>query len=117
MMSIKFGDALREFRRAIGMSQRELADRAGLDFSYISKMENNRIPPPAADTIVLICKILNIGSEELLSLTGKIPSKMRSDVIANKNAFRFLQEAQEMKLSDDEWSKLSLSLKKIRKHK
>ena len=116
-MNVKFGDALKEYRRAAGISQRDLAEKAGLDFSYISKMENNRISPPAADTIVLICKILNIRPEELLSLTGKIPSKMKNDVIANKSAFRFLQEAQEMKLSDNEWSELSLSLKKLRKRK
>ncbi len=116
-MNMKFGDVLKEYRRAAGMTQRELADRAGLDFSYISKIENNRIPPPAADTIVQICKILNVQPDELLSLTGKIPTQMKSDVITSKSAFRFLREAQEMKLNDDEWLEMSKSLKKLRKQK
>lgn len=114
-MTIKFGDLLKDYRRSAGMSQRELADKANLDFSYISKIENNRIPPPAADTIVQICKILGVQPDELLSLTGKLPTQMKSDVITSKGAFRFLREAQEMKLSDDEWSEISKSLKKLRK--
>ena len=40
---------------------------AGLDFSYISKLENGRIPPPAADTVVSLCRILKIEPQELLA--------------------------------------------------
>jgi len=40
--------------RKAAISQRDLA-AAGLDFSYISKLENDRIPSSAADTVVAIC--------------------------------------------------------------
>ncbi len=54
-----FGELLREKRRTAGVSQRELAAGAGLDFSYISKLENGRIPPPAADTAFAIARSLD----------------------------------------------------------
>jgi transcriptional regulator with XRE-family HTH domain len=50
-MENQFGDALREKRRVAGVSQRELADRVNVDFSYISKVETGRLPPPSADKI------------------------------------------------------------------
>jgi len=112
-----FGTTLRERRRAAGMSQRELADRTGLDFSYISKMENGHIPPPAADTVVLIAKTLNAPPEELLALTGKIPSSVQQSISTNQTAQTFLREVQEMGLTDDEWKKMVKSLKDLRTKK
>jgi transcriptional regulator with XRE-family HTH domain len=99
------------------MSQRELADRTGLDFSYISKMENGHIPPPAADTVVLIAKTLNAPAEELLALTGKIPSSVQQSISTNQTAQTFLREVQEMGLTDDEWKKMVKSLKDLRTKK
>jgi transcriptional regulator with XRE-family HTH domain len=116
-MTEEFGSALREYRRAAGLSQRELAQKAGLDFSYISKIENGRIPPPAADTIVVICNYLGVKPEELLALTGKIPSEIQANVSSSKEAQVFLREAQLMKLSDEEWSTVTKSLKSLRGEK
>ncbi len=113
-MENSFGTTLREYRRAVGISQRELAERTGLDFSYISKIENGRVPPPAADTIVLIAKVLGIPAEELLALTGKIPSAVQQTISTNSTAQAFLREAQEMGLTDDEWKQMVKSLKKLR---
>ncbi|MCB0594832.1 MAG: helix-turn-helix transcriptional regulator, partial [Phaeodactylibacter sp.] len=47
-MENTFGPLLKEVRRSKQVSQRELAERVGVDFSYISKIENNRLAPPAA---------------------------------------------------------------------
>src|SRR5579862_1169231 len=88
----RFGPALRDHRRAAGLSQRELAARTGLDFSYISKVENGRLPPPAADTIVAICQVLDIPPEDLLALTRKIPSAVQQTVSSSKAAQQFLRE-------------------------
>lgn len=109
-----FGTALRERRRAAGLSQRELAERAGLDFSYISKVENERLPPPAADTVVKLCHVLETAPEELLALTGKIPSQVQRTVSSSVAAQDFLREAQEMKLSDEEWRRMASTLRRLR---
>lgn len=109
-----FGTALREMRRAAGISQRELADRIGIDFSYISKVENDRLPPPAADTIVAICQVLGSNAEELLALTGKIPSDVHKTVSGSKSAQSFLREAQQLDLTDAEWDTMMQSLRRLR---
>lgn len=109
-----FGTALRSLRRAAGLTQRELADGSGLDFSYISKIENGRLSPPAADTIMVLCRVLKVQPEDLLALTGKIPSDVQANVSTSPSAQRFLREAQVMKLSDDEWSHLARSLRRLR---
>ena len=114
-MDQRFGAALRERRRAAGLSQRELAARNGLDFSYISKVENGRLPPPAADTIVGICRVLGISPEQLLALTGKIPSDVHQTVSTSTMAQQFLREAQQMALTDQEWAKMVQALHRLRR--
>jgi transcriptional regulator with XRE-family HTH domain len=113
-MQNTFGATLRDRRRAAGLTQRELADRSGLDFSYISKLENGRLPPPAADTVVTICRILRVPPEELLALTGKLPSDVQAALSTSPSAQRFLLEAQGMGLTDSEWSDLVRSLRRLR---
>jgi transcriptional regulator with XRE-family HTH domain len=112
--SLSFGAALRASRRAAGLSQRELAERTQLDFSYISKLENGRLPPPSADTVLAICRVLGIPAEDLLALTGKIPTQVQQTLSASKTAQRFLLEAQRMGLTDEEWSDLTQSLQRLR---
>ncbi len=113
-MKKTFGSALRDQRRAIGISQRELAEKASLDFSYISKLENDRLPPPAADTIVTLCRILGSAPDDLLAMTGKIPSKVRETVSATPGAQEFLRVAQRLQLSDTEWRRLTKSIRRLR---
>jgi transcriptional regulator with XRE-family HTH domain len=85
-MENQFGDALREKRRLAGVSQRELADRVNVDFSYISKVETGRLPPPSADKIVEICLVLEIEPAELLALIGKLPTNVQRAVGTNEVA-------------------------------
>lgn len=114
-MSQTFGEKLKELRKAKKISQRELADKVGVDFSYISKVENDRIPPPAADTVVKISEILEVESNILLALTGKIPSNTKKMLSSSVEAQNFIKNAQEMSLTEDEWNKMTRGLKRLRK--
>jgi len=109
-----FGLTLRDLRRRAGLSQRELAERTGLDFSYISKVENGRLPPPAADTVVSICRVLEVPIEDLLALTGKIPSEVQQTLSTNKGAQRFMREAHHLGLTEEEWGRMSETLRRLR---
>src|SRR5690348_4172234 len=113
-MPQEFGATLRDRRRAAAISQRELAARTGLDFSYISKVENGRVPPPAADTIVALCQALDTPPEALLALTRKIPSAVRQTVSSSPAAQQFLRTAQQMALTDQEWAQLVRALHRLR---
>ena len=109
-----FGQTLKEIRRSKGVTQRQLAAAVGVDFSYISKVENDRMPPPAADTIVKICEKLGVPSDELLAMTGKMPTPVKEAISENRAAQQFLREAQTMTLTEDEWGTLTQQLKKLR---
>jgi len=113
-MEKSFGQRLQELRRAAGISQRDLAAQVGVDFSYISKVENDRLPPPAADTIVKICKVLDVPPAELLALTGKLPSDVKETLSSSPAAQHFVRQAQTMNLTDSEWHSLTRSLKRLR---
>ncbi len=113
-MPEEFGAALRRRRHEAGLSQRTLAARTNLDFSYISKVENGRLPPPAADTIVALSRVLDSPPEDLLALTRKIPSVVQQSVSGSPAAQQFLREAQEMALTDHEWARMLEALHRLR---
>lgn len=109
-----FGQTLKEIRRIKDITQRQLATAVGVDFSYISKIENDRMPPPAADTIVKICEVLDVPPDDLLAMTRKMPTPIKEAISEKPAAQQFLREAQNMTLTDDEWSTLIQELKKLR---
>jgi len=113
-MEETFGQKLRALRRGRGIAQRKLAERAGVDFSYISKLENDRLPPPAADTVVRICEALGVTPDELLAASGKMPPQIQQDIASSQAAIQFLRSAQKMKLSEAEWEQLSEQLRRLR---
>lgn len=111
-MDTAFGAMLRTLRQQVGLSQRELAQRANLDFSYISKVENGRLPPPAADTIVLLCSILGVPADDLLAATHKLPSDVEENVSGSSAAQLFLREAQG--LTEEQWGQLTERLRQLK---
>lgn len=113
-MSESFGIMLRDKRRATGISQRRLAELVGVDFSYISKLENGRLPAPAADTVVRMADAIGCPREELLSAAQKLPGEVGAALSANPAAVRFVQEASELRLSEHEWEQMRGSLKSLR---
>ena len=113
-MEETFGQKLRTLRRATNVTQRKLAERVGVDFSYISKLENDRLPPPAADTVVKICEVLGVAPDELLAAGGKMPPRIQQSIGSSPAAIQFLRSAQAMKLSEAEWRRLSEQLKRLR---
>lgn len=113
-MEETFGQKLRALRRAANITQRQLAERVGVDFSYISKLENDRLSPPAADTIVRISEAVGVAPDELLAVTGKMPPQVQQGVSSSPAAIQFLRSAQAMRLSEAEWKQLSEQLKRLR---
>jgi HTH-type transcriptional regulator, competence development regulator len=69
-----FGELIRQARKDKGLSQRELAKLIGLNFTYLSKLENDRADyPPKEDVIRSLGKNLDLNEEELIFLAGRIP--------------------------------------------
>lgn len=61
-----FPDHLRELRRTALMSQRALAEQDGIDFTYLSKIEDGRVEPPREGVLQRIAKELadKLGRDE-----------------------------------------------------
>ena len=60
------GTRIRQLRQAKGLSGRELADRAGLTPSYISRIENGKVSP----TVATLGKTVQAMGETFASLFG-----------------------------------------------
>jgi len=112
-MKETFGSKLKAIRRSKNVSQRDLANAVGCDYTYISKIENDRLPPPAVETIMKISDALQIPSEILLAPSGKVTSEVK-DVMSNPEAIKFMQEVHQMNLSEEEWKSLHSKLKSLR---
>src|SRR5262245_55845615 len=76
-----FGKFLRERRMTKAaedraFSIRQLADRVGIEPSYLSKIERGEQPPPGEETIQRIAKELGEDPDTLLALAGKVSSDL-----------------------------------------
>ncbi len=96
------------------MSQRALAELINVDFSYISKIENSRLPAPAADTVLAMAKALGVEPARLLALTRKLPSGIEEHVASSPAAQEFLLAAEQLDLSDGEWQEMARKLEELR---
>ncbi len=99
-----FGDKIRELRKAKNLSQRDLAARVKVNFTYISKIENERLDfgdYPSDDLIRKLAKALGADADELLILAKKVPESIRKRVIQRPDVFRKLA-----KLDDDALDKI-----------
>ncbi len=71
---LTLGALIKNARKKQGFSQRKLAEKIGMDFTYISKLENNRVLyPPSETAIRAIAQTLDLNEEELIFLAGRIP--------------------------------------------
>jgi HTH-type transcriptional regulator, competence development regulator len=72
-----FGQRIKRRRRELGLTQRQVADRLEIDFTYLSKLENDRGEPPGEKTVRKLAVELKEDEEELLALAGKVPEQLR----------------------------------------
>jgi transcriptional regulator with XRE-family HTH domain len=55
-----------------------LALAAGIDFTYLSKLENGHGEPPSEETIRRLARELGGDAEELLALAVKVPESLKA---------------------------------------
>lgn len=92
---MQFGDKIRQLRLAKNLTLRQLAEKIGVDFTYVSKIENQKLSfgdYPSEDLIRKIAKALGADADELLILADKIPKQIRKRVKERPDAFRKIAE-------------------------
>lgn len=77
------GHQLRRLRKQADMTQAELAQRLGVNQSYIAKIESTKEEKqPTIEFLLLICDFFNVGLDDLLGIhkTGQIPPEPPDDL-------------------------------------
>ena len=110
--TLTFGQTIRQLRRAHRLTQRELAENVqalGLkaDFTYISKLETDRLEiPPSEPLIRALAQLLDTDAEALLEMAGKFDQKALQEVVAEMpEAAILLRRLQARKISQTQLRK------------
>ncbi|MBW6503130.1 helix-turn-helix domain-containing protein [bacterium] len=111
-----FGERLREIRKSRNLTQRDLAekvaarlkadDRRGFDFTYLSKIENDKTPPPSVAAILQLARILETDADELIALAGKVPPEFGETLKGSEAARIFYRSALNAALTEEDWKSL-----------
>jgi len=114
---VAFGERLRELRKQAGISQRELAEIVEIDFTYLSKIENNRVQPPSEGVIKKISRELSSKlkidetklADELTTLAGKVPFDVAEILSRNPLELAHLRSLSGDVQKASDWSKVTKS--------
>ena len=90
---MRFSERVRVLRTSRGLSQRALGQMIGVSFTYVSKIENERLDFGDYPSEELICKLaraLDVDEDELLILAKKIPVAIRERLFERPDVFRAL---------------------------
>ncbi len=97
------GQRIREIRKERNLTQRQLADKVGINFTYLSRVENDRLDAeqtPREDTLQKIAKALDADADELLLLARRIPDTFRDRILAKPGIFRRIIQMSDSALED-----------------
>lgn len=94
------GDFLRERRERLRehdrrYSVRKVAERVGVQPSYLSKVERGEVAPPSEDTLVRLARELAVEPDLLLAMAGKVSSDLLE--VIRRRPLLFAQLIRELK--------------------
>lgn len=82
LVSTDFGSCIRDWRLAASMTQRELARRAGMDYTYLSKIESGLVLPPSDEKIRSLARALRRDTSDLEALLQMArDTKIPADIV------------------------------------
>jgi transcriptional regulator with XRE-family HTH domain len=97
-----FGQTIRTLRKAKNLTLRDLASKVKVTFTYLSKIENEKLDfgdYPSEAVIRKLAEALNADPDELLLSAKKIPDDIRKRVIERPDAFRKLAKLDDERLN------------------
>lgn len=89
----RFGQYLKELRKG-KFTQRQLAKKLDVDFTYISKIENDKMPPPSCNILDKLVELLGADREKLYSMAGKIPPDIEEIIINNPKLMKKIKNGE-----------------------
>lgn len=85
-----FGERVRQLRKAKGWSLRVLAEKVIVGFTYLSRVENERLnfgDYPSDALIHRLADALEADEDELLILAKRVPERIRKRVLQRPDVF------------------------------
>lgn len=79
-----FPQLIKKLRKQHGLSQRELASRIGVNFTYISKLESGTEPPPSELTLINMARVFEVNRYDFILKAGKVPLDFHSLILSNE---------------------------------
>jgi transcriptional regulator with XRE-family HTH domain len=99
-------------RKAKGLSQKELAQRVHIDFTYLSKIETGSADPPAEDTIRDLADVLRADADKLILLAGKVPKDLGEVVTGSRAVPTLLRAMRDKEFTEEDLEKCLRMLRK-----
>jgi transcriptional regulator with XRE-family HTH domain len=112
------GERVRDLRTARGITIKELSEKAGLDYSTISRIENGKIQKVADDIVLKLARFFNVSTDFLLGLTN-IPDKknytaeelgLSTDAVKNLYTGLVDNQVADLLLSNRDFAALTMAL-------
>nr|MBC7245520.1 helix-turn-helix transcriptional regulator [Chloroflexota bacterium] len=88
---MSLGQAIRAIRQEAGLSQKELAEAAGIDQSYLSMIESGQRHNPGTRLMARLAQALHVSMDELAARAGYLPHTPSSDALAEQALRLFRQ--------------------------
>lgn len=103
-----FGETVKKLRKQKRITQRDLAKKLRINFTYVSKIENNKLEaPPSEELIRRLAEVLHAEPEMLLELAGKLDfRRLQQIAIDRPEASTVLRRIQKNELTQSQWSKI-----------
>lgn len=114
-----FGEYIKSLRTANGLSQRELAEKAGISNAEISRIETGERKKPSPLTLKAMYEYLGVPYEELLQKAGYIEEIVEHEgytenLYKDENGFLvdIVRRAKDMYEKDKSWANLAYRVSK-----
>ena len=119
MKTKTFGQVVRELRikNRDYSSLREFAKKVGLSPAYLSRIENEKEPPPSEAVVERLAEALGTDKYELFSYAGRVPTEFLETFKRNpKGVASFMRRVQEVGLeSDSDWKEIEGTISKMKR--
>src|SRR4030042_2540518 len=119
MKTKPFGQVIRELRikHKDYSSLREFARKVGLSPAYLSRIENQKEPPPSEIVVERLAEALGTDKYELFGYAGKVPTEFLEPFKKNpKGVASFMRRVQEIGLeSDSDWKDIGSTISKMKR--
>jgi len=111
-----FGDVIVEKLKALKITQKQLATKAGIDVSYVNKIIKNRTTNPSYAIVINISNILNITEEELYNIFNINTKNIEDNLIKEQKTTTLTEKElinKKIKLITEQMTELKADIQKF----